>query len=523
MPTFLVRRTQGQRGAAMLIVLCILLCLSLLALVAVETSDTEMSATANLTRRTRAFLAAEAGLARADYILKANPKQKSADTLLGMMNTDTLLPNAHFKIGMDTTLPERAVRATGYSNEGQAAIQVRYRHGNNPVNIWNNAIFSGHGQNGIAIKGNVGIHGSVHILGDGEPFTDLNGDGDRDPGEPFTDANHDGSYDPPLTPAQTALEMTGTATLSNNYNGLPAILASRSPALPTTGYGGENVQTIEAELRVKNGSVSLDGSAIVGQPNVSGGSPAVKETMDGVYVTDGFIGSSASDAVYSDNGYGSSYDLEDVPVKMPNLDEPYTDKLGNSYPTYMNYLKANALVIRGDLNIEAGTSMPFISNGLGSISVDASGNLVTTGIVYVQGDIKISEGRSGKAGIQYDGRATLVAEGDVEINTHFIAKTMFPTKDIVGLVAHGSMGLGTSGGAAQLNLQGAFFAQEEVINGKQNKIMGALVANSFGMENVPDIYQVPNLAANLPPRMPGADDYDIFAWRRVPRSWVELN
>jgi len=516
------RLVRAERGVAMLIVLGVLFALSMLALVAVETSDTEMSTTGNLTRRTRAFLAAEAGLARADYIFRQNSGRKAADTLLGLMNADTLLPNSHFRIAMDTTLPVRRVRATGYSDEGEAAIQVLYRHGNNPVNIWNNAVFSGHGQDGIAIKGNVGIHGSVHILGDGEEFTDLNGDGDWDIGEPYKDTNHDGAYDAPLAPGQPALDMTGTATLSNNYNGLPPILASRAPALSTTSYGGETVQTIEAALRVKNGNVVLDGNAEVGQPNTPGGSPAVKETMDGVYVTDGFTGSAASAGVYSDNGYSNSYDLEDVPVRMPDLDGPYTDKLGNSYPTYMNYLKANALVIPGDLDIAAGTSMPFVSNGLGSISVDAAGNITTSGIVYVMGNINVSGGGAG-APLQYDGKAVLVAEQNVNINTDLYAKTMFPTKDVLGVVAHGRMEIGTAGGASQLNLQGAFFAQEEIINGKQNKLMGSIVSNTFGMLNVPDIYQVPALAENLPPSMPGAADVDAFAWRRVPRSWVELH
>lgn len=518
MRRFRLRIAQNQKGIAMIVVLGVLLALSLVALMAIRSGETEMGVTGNLTRRTRAFLAAEAGLARADYIFKQNPNRKGADTLLGLINADTILPNAHFKITMDTTLPLRRVRATGFADEGEAAIQVLYRHGNNPVNIWNNAIFAGHGQDGISIKGNVGIHGSIHILGDGEEFTDSNGDGDWDVGEPYTDANHDGAYDPPLTPGQAALDMTGSATVSNNYNGLPAVLASRAPALPTANYGGETVQTIEAALRVKNGSVELSGNAKVGQPNAAGGSPAVKETMDGVYVTDGFTGSAASDGVYSDNGYGSSYDLEDVPVKMPDLDAAYTDKLGNYYPTYMNYLQANALVIPGDLNITAGTAMPFVSNGRGSISVDAAGNIVTSGIVYVQGNINISGGSA----LKYNGRAMFVSEKNVNINTDLYAKTMFPTTDVLGVVAHGKMGIGTAGGASQLNLQGAFFAQEEIINGKQNKLMGSIVSNTFGMLNVPDIYQVPALAKNLPPGMPGADDVDIFAWRRVPRSWVEL-
>lgn len=507
----------------MIIVLGILFALSMLALVTVETSDTDMTAAGNLTQRTRAFLAAEAGMARVEYIFKKNPKLKSADSLVKLMNADTLLPNAYFKVGMDTTMPLRRVRATGFSNEGQAAIQVIYLYGNNPYNIWNNVIFAGHGQNGITIKGNVGIHGSVHILGDGEPFRDLNNNGTWDPGEPYSDSNHDGAWDPPLTAAQSALDMTGTATVSNNYNGLSAVLASRVVPLPTTSFGGETVQTIQAELRVQHGNVALDGNAKVGQPNVTGGSPAVKETMDGVYVNDGWTGSAASAAVFSDNGYESTYDMQDGPPEMPDLDGPYTDNTGTNYPTYMAYLKSRALVIPGDLDFKTGGTLPYISNGLGSISLDASGNLVIKGIVYVTGDIKFDVGPTGKSAIQYDGKGMLVSEKDVEINVDVYAKTTFPTRDLLGIVAHGSMEFGTGDGASQLNLQGAYFAQEEVINGKQNKIMGACVSNSFGMEQVPDLYQVPSLAENLPPDMPGAGNINVYTWRRVPRSWVELN
>jgi hypothetical protein len=367
----------------------------------------------------------------------------------------------------------------------------------------------------------------VHILGDGEEYKDLNGNGVWDIGEPYKDANHDGTYDAPLAPGTPALDMTGTATISNNYAGLRPYLANRLPALPTAQHNGETVSTIEAALRVKNGTVVLDGHAKVGQPDVSGGSPAMKETMDGVYVTDGFSGSAASAAVYSDNGYGTAYDLDNTPVKMPNLDDPYTDKSGVYYPTYMQYLSANALVVHGDLVLRNGTSVPQVSNGRGSISLDAMGNLQISGIVYVRGDIRV-EGKSVKLrdatarenAIRYDGRGTLVAEGDVSVDAHLVPRDTFPTNDVLGVVSHGRIALGT--GASQLVLAGAFFAQEEVSNAKQNQLAGTIVSNHFGMTQVPEIFQVPELAKNLPPGMPGGDDIYIYAWRRVPRSWVEL-
>ncbi|MEM4408339.1 MAG: hypothetical protein QXI19_06315, partial [Candidatus Caldarchaeum sp.] len=64
------------------------------------------------------------------------------------------------------------------------------------VGIWANAIFAGAGASGRAINGNVDIRGSVHLLGDGEAYSDLNGNGQRDPAEPFQDLNGNGQWDP---------------------------------------------------------------------------------------------------------------------------------------------------------------------------------------------------------------------------------------------------------------------------------------------------------------------------------------
>jgi hypothetical protein len=311
--------------------------------------------------------------------------------------------------------------------------------------------------------------------------------------------------------------MTGTATLSNNYTGMPAELSSRVPALSSVQYGGETVETLAATLRVKHGNVSLSGAGKVGQPDQTGGTPAVKETMDGVYVSDGWSGSAAEDAVFSDNGFHNAYDLEDADLTMPNLDDPFTDESGIPYPSYMDYLQANALVINGDLQLQTPTPTPLISSGHGSIALDAFGNLQISGIVYVKGDITIG----GSDPVLYDGRGTLVSEGSVSVGVDLYSKGQFPTDDVLGVISHTRMHLGTSD--AQLKLAGAFFAQEEVENGKQNHLAGSIVSNSFGMTQVPDLYQVPALSKNLPPGMPGADDVNQYAWRRVPRSWVELD
>jgi hypothetical protein len=509
---------QSERGAALIVALIILVALGMIAAISIEVSDTEMNIAGNYLNRSRALLAAEAGQARTEAVMNLNPDMTASDSLMAFINADTLLPNSHFKVAMDTGMPLRKVIAVGYSVQGGAAgIEVTYRHRLNPINIWNNAVFAGHGQNSMSIRGNVGIHGSVHILGDGEPFVDANSNGIRDAGEPYTDANHDGVYDAPMTADSVGLSMNGTASLTNNYDGMSATLSSRLPALPTTQYAGETVQTLDAELRLKHGTVELDGTGTIGDPNVVGGAPAVKETFDGAYASDGYTGSQGENGVHADNGSGNGYDLPDGKVKMPNLDEPYTDKFGTSHISYMTYLKSNALVISGNLVLEQGIAQALISGGSGSIFMDAAGNLAVTGMVYVEGDIVIK----GANPIEYDGRFTLISEGNVTMDADFLSKGIFPSDDAAGIIAHGRMDLGVN--KSQLQLMGAFFAQEEIITTKQTELAGTLVSNYFGATQVPDIYQVPDLVKHMPPGMPGADDVYLYAWMRVPKSWVELD
>ena len=497
---------------AMLVVLVVIFALSLIAITSVNTTDDEMSIAGNVTKRAQAFLAAQAGMARADYVLTQNPDLTDPDSLTAIMNSAAVLPNASFVVSMDSSLPIRRVIALGQSNPGTAGIQVLYKHANNPAHIWNNAMFAGHAR----IKGNVGVHGSVHVMGDGERFTDSNGDGDWDPGEPFIDANRDGAYDPPLDSTDAAVDLTGSARLSNTYEDMSWTLYSRLPSLSTVNYGGEMVQTLDAELRAKHGHIDLSGSAKVGQPNAPGGSPAYKETFDAVWVNDGFSGADPDEAVYSDNGYNNSYDLEDLGIEMPNLDLPYTAPDGTNYSSYMAYLKTHSLVISGKLEIEYDEDINYMSNQYGSIYMDDYGNLQISGIVYVKGNIEIKdEGR-----IKYSGRGTLVSENDVIINDDLYSKNQFATNDVLGVIAYRDILIGTK--AANLKLSGAYFAQRKIRIVRQSQVTGTLISNYLDMQQVPDIYQVPELLHNLPPGMPGANTVSTYIWRKVPRSWIEL-
>jgi hypothetical protein len=436
------------------------------------------------------------------------------------------------------------VREESTQREVARAIRVVLKLDMEDIGVWNNAIFGGVGQAGKSINGNVRVRGSMHLLGDGEPFTDsdldnrwdageaftdsdgngvynagepytdTDGDGHRDAREPFEDVNGNGLRDPALTVTDLSSEFGGDSNVGNNYAGMPLDLAARIPALTPKSWNGEMVQTLDAKLRVKHGQVAISGTATVGNPDVTGGSPALKETMDGAYVNDGFTGNAGASAVYADNGAQQKYNLGEL-IQFPTMTSPVTDG-GVTYATYMDYLRANGTVVTGPITIQNGTA--FSQSGPnGSIDVDTSGNITISGIVYVEGNINFAK----SAPMNYTGRGTLVSTGSVYINESLTPKVMFPTTDVLGVIARRRIELATGAGAAQLKLAGAFYAQEQIVSQKQNELVGTFVTSFFSMTNVPHMYQVPTLKDNLPPGMPAREplwihSIRIDSWREIP-------
>jgi len=511
-----------ENGSALLLALIIMVMLTFIFIAALTTSITEMDISKNMNERTSAFYLAEAGLELGMKVLKNNPNMMNNDSLKTLINANPNLGSGSFGVDVTGTLPYKTLTSSGRSKEGSSQVQVIVKRKRNPFNMWNNIVFAGVGQSGHSINGNVSFHGPVHILGDGEPFTDVNGNGKWDPADTYTDLNGNGVYDGTLTAVDLAYELSGTARIYNNYTGINSALSTRIPPLDTATFNGEVVNTLNAELRVKHGQVSLSGSATVGQPNASGNS--VKETMDGCYVNDGYTGNKGASQVYSDNSTNQGYDLESN-LSFPNLTDPYTDPhTGHTYTSFQEYLSSNALVIAGDLNLRPGVSYPYASNAYGSIYLDNSGNLQISGIVYVTGNITIDAG-SGElksTPILYHGKGTLVSANNINIRTHVLSKGMFPANDVMGFVAAKDLNIGTGSGDSHLNIIGAFFAQDKITNAKQNQIAGAMVSNYFSMTNVPDLFHVPFLADNLPPGMPGSGTTYTYTYQIVPNSWREL-
>jgi hypothetical protein len=549
------RILKSENGSALLLALLVMVMLTFIYIGSITTTVTDMDISENQKEKTSAFYIAEGGLEWGMRALKDNADMVNNDSLMAVINGNTALGNGNFQVNVSGSIPYKTLTSGGSSQEGRGAVQVMVKRRRNPLNIWDNIIFAGSGQAGNAISGNVSLHGSVHILGEGEPFTDGNGngvwddadqyvdgngngqwdpgelltvdtdgDGVWDPAEPYQDSNGNGQYDGTLTVWDLAFDVIGTSGMYNNYTNINAALSSRLPSIDTTTFNGEVVNTLDSELRVKHGKVALSGIATIGFPDESGGSPQIKETVDGCYVTDGWGGNQGTANVYSDNGTTEEYDLGDE-MSFPVIDVPYTDpNTGIEYSTYLDYLSNNALVISGDLLLKPGVSVAEQSNAHGSISMDASGNLDIDGIVYVTGDILMEAGDGGDKHnpILFDGRGTLVSQGKTDISTHVLSKGQFCTDDVIGFISATDINIGCGSGDAELDIMGAFYAQYKITNKKQNQLAGAMVSNYFQIDNVPDLFHTPAIVENLPPGMPGGVTINIYTYRVVPGTWREL-
>lgn len=499
----------NQKGMALLttLIFVFILVTFAVALLIMTSNDTILSA---LQRdSTKAFYIAEAGIERTLYNLKEDFKS-SKDWSDGDINGYTLSDqeNGFRKINYNkdpANPPEYDVefgegtytvslKINSYNNvtiksKGKYSKSTRYVQVDATVgslSIWDNAIFAGSGASGRVINGNVDIRGSVHILG-GELTAD--------------------------DPAVEAIEIGGTAGIGNNYIGMVSDLRGRIISPPNTEFNGETIETLNAKLRVKRGKVNLSGTATVGDPDISGN--LYKETLDGVYVTDGFGGNQGESNVYSDNGTDKPYDFGEGTFTFPTLDDTYIDpETGSTFEndkgglcTYKEYYNKYGLLIT-DSSITSKT----LSFTRGKPESDKNYiiwnkdemKLTISGIIVINVDVDVVIGEK-KDSIEYVGTGTIVSKENIYIHSNLLAKNLFPTTDALGLIAYKDIEFATGPGDSQLKMMGAFYAQEKITSAKQNEIAGTFVSNYFDMGiNVPSIYQVPGLENNLPPGMPGA-------------------
>ncbi len=439
---------------------------------------------------------------------------------------------------VDSTAENWMYTVYAMASNGQSNRKVEVVYEGSNVNVWENAIFAGSGQAGGLINGNVSIHGSVHLLGDSLIVGAL---------------------------ALAAIDLSGTSLIHNNYRGIPGALEARIPPLPQTIFEGETVYTLEAKLRARSGLVGMSGNSEIGEPQIVGNN--FKETMDGLFVTSGWTGNSVIDdgnrgdpsAAFSDNGWDESYDLGDK-VPFPLLSDDWRDatngaKVQNpatgtwySHEDYFSEVLladpdvTNDGIFNGNIVLNArgssfywnattgetlSGSLPATAPGANDdyIIFDPSANtLKVNGQVRINGNLSFS-GQGGDRTINYSGRAALMVYGDVAIDANLVTcnngnkndtANSFPVNNIIGIMASNNMVVGST---SQLDIMGAFYAQNKITSAKQTNVIGTFVSNYFDMgTNVPNIYQVPALADNLPLGMIG--NYPILAVSQV--SWREL-
>ena len=381
---------------------------------------------------------------------------------------------------------------------------------------WDNAIYAGFGQNGNLINGNVSIHGSVHILGNETDIGDV------------------------------VFDLSGTAKVYNNYDGMPSALENNLSADPGEKFNGLEInddgdETLNSKVRVKNGMVSINGNSSLGQTSADAGS---KATVDAVYANNEWTGNQVKKGipkagkVNSDNGWTADY-TDDPNYSAGNTDTyPFFSDIvdvdtGQVYfdpADATSFYHVDQTPYQGTINLEVGdTSTNFYYNsstgdgtanigntpGSGGMPTYAevstlAGNdefvvwfdadaqvLVVNGRVAVNGDVLINSGNgAGNASLDYEGKGSMLAYddgsggGNVEISADMYT-TDFPTGNAIGIMAEYDFTIGTS---SQMDLMGGFYAQGTVSMDKQTELAGTIIGSNFDLgSNVPSIYQVPEL------------------------------
>ncbi len=392
-------------------------------------------------------------------------------------------------------MPVRSTGAIGATEPSSQVVQSDIRVLVFRLSIWDNAIFAGAGQAGKSVTGNVEVRGSVHVIGDSANPTLLDWGGGASVRNSYVDAGTDSNW------------------------GADAV---KLPSLPVMDINGEMIQSLDAEVRVKHGDIDYGGNSSMGDPNVTGN--AHKETLDGFYA-DGTVTLSGSAAIHADES--GDYDIKEN-IPFPTLDSPYVDPAtGTLYGSHRVYLNTRGLTL----------PVNEISTNTAAFSVsDASGNsadwdpatriLNIQGVLRVDGNLQI--GKNGAAQrVEYSGAGTIYATGDINIRW-----SLMPVGDYLntapgithnlGLIADEDVNIATAGGASWLKIMAAIYGEDEINIAKQTRIGGALVGNYFDMgNNVPQVWQVPKLAVNLPPGMPGSDPL-LYAQRSEVANWMHM-
>lgn len=520
----MIIKAHSEQGIGLVAVLLVLAVISAVASTMIAGNMAELQVSNNFSHKSVAFYAADSGLdatirdLRTDtawiaQLVSPTTYQAISPVPSGLSvngNPVTLVSGTTYSLGSTTTLgdgtytrlvtlppvvniiagdgtitfPVTSTGAGGLIDPGSQRVRGDVEIEVRGYGVWDNAIFAAEGQAGNYINGNVAVRGSVHIIGD--------------PDNPPT------------------ITFGGTADIRNNYADAPTAFGAdfwKLPTLTPVDFNGESVQSLEAVFRLANGTADFTGSADVGMPDTTGNT--LKETMDAIR-TNGTVG--PANEVHSDAW--ESYDADSI--TFPSLDDPATDPLtGISYPSHRDYLDAVSLTVAiPEISIDIADFS--YSSGGNSISWDRdAGRLTISGIVKVNGNIRLGRdhGQSSTRGFSYAGTGTLYATGDIEIDGAVTPVGAYLDQDNMGFISGTRILIDRT---AQINVFGALFSEGTIRVTKQTDVAGAMVTRYFDLgNNVPAVFQVPALATNLPPGMPGSGRFPVIAGARVANWYHE--
>lgn len=527
-----VRHRENEQGMAVVIALLVVLIVAAIGSGLLTTALTDLDISFNETNSAIAFYAAESGLQQVIVDVTADDTWLSS-ILTGSMGVANPFPTTvtingqvvnvtvdgngdpvpgYYPLGGATAIGEGSytlsvffpptlspangsgsqqfmdlpLRSTGTMGAPEASTQVlgsdlRLRVTTTAVTVWDNAIFAGDAKDDDPFDntdGNLVVRGSIHVIGD------------------------------PSDPADIQLE--GNDQILNNYDGLGdageiGADFSKLPPLSTTTVNGETVYTLEANVKVKNGTVTLNDSSFIGEADVAGN--GVKETIDGMWV-DGAVTVNAPATL--DTDASGSYADGVVDVTFPALTDAYTDpSTGTTYGNYNAFISATALSIpESDISATVGAFHYSDADG-NMIDWDpATMTLQIQGIIEFAAVAHIGAGNDGER-IYYSGTGTIYADSEIEVNSDLVpvGNYLDPNDAVmnnIGLVST-EIEIAEDQGDYKITVMAAIYAGDELEIDEDSNVLGAMVGKEIDFEeNLAHITHVPSLALNLPPGMPGA-------------------
>jgi len=334
--------------------------------------------------------------------------------------------------------------------------------------ICENAILANGNATNKSINGNVEIHGGLTVLCDG--VTDPYG-----------------------------VVLGGTAGVYNSYDGGSASSMGDEmrllvDSLPEDDFGNE---TLEAEVRIKTCGADLGGSASMGTSTV----PMDQVCSDGG-VNGGTLGSnvfSGENAIesFNDCGGADAFKFPDL-TDSATADSVLADKITplNAWCTITNATASMGWNMADPTNATPACAVPgactctlcwdTTSNTLVSTSSETSGNLYDMSACP---SVTLSD-------VNYTGKATFYyGSNTINITDDVLANNSFPSGDAFGFMTTGDINIDAAPGT---KLTGLFYAGGNTNIEKQTAIAGIVLSDTFDTKNVPEFYQVPDLAQQAP-------------------------